>query len=584
MDGASSLKPTLISQAPSRTALRSAPATSRRWTLLRSEWVAPQDRWWLEAYGLANLRTLLSDSFGDAPMVRWPHPMACNERRTLTLIRRSTFDWRRRAINFLSYGRSVTELRRDFEMTRRLKAAGLLVGQPLVYIEELGAPSGGCFMFESIPEAISIHQALSAQQQSVDAPRRQELLHALGRHVAELHSKGFVHGQLFAIHLLARDASDRWEIGTQAHGAMRQPATLGLRHRAADLASIFATLPERFATRDDRQRIVDSYIAEGRIASVAAELSEQIDLRVKSLLSHREIWEIRESESAEQLNRRRIDGAMRSHIWIDPEYRTHLESAGIASVPDMMNSQAGKQLRVLKNRENRRLEFAHPRGPRGAYLKKHHHRTLSTWLRAKLHRGPGNTEGRVEARNIAELNRAGIAAMRLVAFGESLAANGRLHSFVLTEELAGFAPLDDFIKRRFATVASKTLPDDHWQWRCLIGEVAALASNFHRLGYNHRDLYCCHFFVKEQARGQFQVNLIDLHRVEHRRRMRRRWIVKDLAQLAYSAPSAHVSCADRMAFLKRYLGVSKLGPGEKRLVRQVLAKQKLMEWQLGKHP
>jgi hypothetical protein len=60
--------------------------------------------------------------------------------------------------------------------------------------------------------------------------------------------------------------------------------------------------------------------------------------------------------------------------------------------------------------------------------------------------------------------------------------------------------------------------------------------------------------------------------------------VKDLAQLAYSAPSAHVSCADRMAFLKRYLGVSKLGPGEKRLVRQVLAKQKLMEWQLGKHP
>ncbi|MBX7074557.1 MAG: hypothetical protein K1X71_15550 [Pirellulales bacterium] len=563
---------------------RSVPTASRRWILWRSEWIAPQDRWWLEAYGLADLQTLLSDSFGDAPLVRWPHPMACNEQRTLTLNRRSTSDWRRRAGNLLNHGRPVTELRRDFEWSRRLRAAGLLVGQPLVYLEELGAPSGGCFMFESIPEALSMHQILSTLQQSADALRRKELLHAIGRHVAELHSKGFAHGQLFAIHLLAREISGHWDVGTQAHGAMRQSATLGLRHRAADLASIIATLPERFVTRDDRQRMVDSYIAAGRIASVAAELSEQIDLRVKRLLSHREIWEIRECESAEQLTRRRTDGAMRSHLWIDPEYRAQLETAGIASVPDMMNSQAGKQLRVLKNRENRRLEFAHPRGPRGAYLKKHHHRTLSTWLRAKLNRGPGNTDGRVEARNIAELNRAGIAAMRLVAFGESLAADGQLHSFVLTEELAGFAPLDDFIKRRFPTVASKTQPDDHWQWRCLLGEVAALASNFHRLGYNHRDLYCCHFFVKEQARGQFQVNLIDLHRVEHRRRMRRRWIVKDLAQLAYSAPTAHVSCADRMAFFKRYLGVAKLGPGEKRLVRQVLAKQKLMEWQLGRHP
>ena len=55
-----------------------------------------------------------------------------------------------------------------------------------------------------------------------------------------------------------------------------------------------------------------------------------------------------------------------------------------------------------------------------------------------------------------------------------------------------------------------------------IGEVADVAGRFHRLGYNHRDFYCCHFFIRETDDGGFRVNLIDLQRVEHRRCWRRR--------------------------------------------------------------
>jgi len=111
-----------------------------------------------------------------------------------------------------------------------------------------------------------------------------------------------------------------------------------------------------------------------------------------------------------------------------------------------------------------------------------------------------------------------------------------------------------------------------------------VARKFHALGYNHRDFYCCHFFIREPRPGDFEVNLIDLQRVEHRRRLRRRWLIKDLAQMSYSSPCDQISQTDQMAFIKQYLGVTKLRPAEKRFIRAVLAKRRRMLRNLGPHP
>src|SRR2546423_4016262 len=126
----------------------------------------------------------------------------------------------------------------------------------------------------------------------------------------------------------------------------------------------------------------------------------------------------------------------------------------------MMSTSAGRMLRALPDRENWRLDLARPdaavadgaqRG--GAYLKKHHVRTASTRLRGWLGAEPGDTPGRVEARNVARLARGGIAAMRLIAFGEKLHRSGLLESFVLTEELVGCQQLDHFLRQRFPAIA-----------------------------------------------------------------------------------------------------------------------------------
>ncbi|HVX60290.1 MAG TPA: lipopolysaccharide kinase InaA family protein [Pirellulales bacterium] len=271
-------------------------------------------------------------------------------------------------------------------------------------------------------------------------------------------------------------------------------------------------------------------------------------------------------------------------MWVDTEYLSLLAQAGLSSFESVMATGSGRVLRTLRDRENRRLELDDGRGLRGMYLKKHFIRSWRHWLRARLGLGPGETPGRIEAINVERLEQAGIAAMRLAAYGQRLRVDGVAESFVLTEELAGYVQLDHFLRKQFPELAPLIARRRDRRLDRLIAAAADVAGRFHQHGFNHRDLYCCHFFILEPSRGRFLVNLIDLQRVERRHWFRRRWVVKDLAQLAYSAPRERVTRTHRLAFIKHYLGIRKLRREDKRLIRQVLAKQRSMERRLGVHP
>jgi len=282
--------------------------------------------------------------------------------------------------------------------------------------------------------------------------------------------------------------------------------------------------------------------------------------------------------------RERLEPAGDGKMWIDRRFSERLVRVGITVFEDAMDGAQGRCLRELKIRENWYLPAAAPAGDaRGLYLKKHRVRTLGSFLRALLGIGPGATDARVEVQNVECLTANGIAAMRVVAYGEKLHAGGLLESFLLTEELEGYSDLRHFLLRRFGPETASEPHRDRDLLR-LIRRVADVARRFHEAGYNHRDFYCCHFFVAEPVRGEFDIRLIDLQRVQHRRRFRRRWLVKDLAQLAWSAPRNRVKCTHRLAFIRQYLGVRKLRPADKRLIRQVLFKQRLMQWRLGDEP
>jgi heptose I phosphotransferase len=267
-------------------------------------------------------------------------------------------------------------------------------------------------------------------------------------------------------------------------------------------------------------------------------------------------------------------------MWLDGRYLAGLERAGLDSFAAFMASHGGQCLRALPDRENWRIEHA-PYAPYPMFLKKHHVRSWRSWLRAKLGLGPGDTPGRVEARNARQLAAHGIPVMELVAFGEKMHADGLVESFVLTEELQGYRALDRFLSERFPDAAQPGRRDPALQR--LIGEIAALVARLHGKGFNHRDLYCCHFFVREPSPGQFDVKLIDLQRVQSRRWFRWRWLVKDLAQLAWSATRGRVTCTQKMAFWRSYLGVTRLRAADKRMIRAILGKEQIIE-RRGRRP
>ncbi len=269
-------------------------------------------------------------------------------------------------------------------------------------------------------------------------------------------------------------------------------------------------------------------------------------------------------------------------MWLDARIEPQLQQAGLTDFDSVMATFDGRCLRALTDRENWRLSLQNKQQTRGAYLKKHHVRTWLTRLRARLGTGPGETSGRVEAHNVGALTANGIEVMRLMAYGEKLHADGLLESFVLTEELEDYTDLHTFLHHRFPplSIPVSTAARDR-DLAQLIREVARVARRFHQAGFNHRDLYCGHFYIRESVPGEFHIRLIDLQRVQHRRRFRRRWIVKDLAQLAWSAPRDRIKCTDKLAFMRCYLGVGKLRPADKRLIRAVLAKQRMMQRRLG---
>ena len=284
------------------------------------------------------------------------------------------------------------------------------------------------------------------------------------------------------------------------------------------------------------------------------------------------------------LDSRRIDlyPAGGRDVWTDADFQPDLCAAGLDSVEAVMASSQGRCLRALADRENWRLELARQGGGvRGIFLKKHHVRTWASRFRALFGLSPGQTAGRVEAENVGRLEAIGIGSMRIAAWGERLCSGGRLESYLMTEELDGYLPLEEFLAQRFARVDTTSSATRDRDLLRLVELVADIARRFHLAGYNHRDLYCCHFFVKESPGGRFDIRLIDLQRVQHRVRFRGRWLVKDLAQLSYSASRRWITCTHRVAFMRRYLGVKKLQPRHKRLIRRVLAKQRRMERKLG---
>lgn len=215
------------------------------------------------------------------------------------------------------------------------------------------------------------------------------------------------------------------------------------------------------------------------------------------------------------------------------------------------------------------------RGSLSVYLKRHWGLPWKLRLLATLRPAGNWSPAAAEWEHLRWARAQGLPVPEPLAFGESAGPWLRLHSFLVIRELTGLQPLHLAVP----TAAESMRPQSFRRWKGqVVRQMAALARLLHGQDRYHKDFYLCHFYVpapQAYSPNPGTVHLIDLHRLGHHHWLRRRWLVKDLAQLLFSTWGvAGVTNHDRLTFLRSYLGTPFFGERERSLVRAVVRKAK----------
>ncbi len=243
--------------------------------------------------------------------------------------------------------------------------------------------------------------------------------------------------------------------------------------------------------------------------------------------------------------------------------------AGLESFEDFMSTMQGEIIGQRADRVRMRIKLDSPDGSQIFYLKRHHRPGFSGRLARGLGISSKVSAGRQELINILHLKKFELATMSVAAVGEGKGAAG---SFIMVEELAGYEPLDDFLK----VFLAKSDQPQHLQrkWE-LIRAVGSYVRKLHGAGMVHQDLYLCHLFVRPEQPAD-SLSLIDLQRIRKLWRVRGQAQLKDLAELNYSAEQVGISRTDRLRFILEYFQRDRLKRGQRLLLRLIRFKTGLI--------
>lgn len=202
---------------------------------------------------------------------------------------------------------------------------------------------------------------------------------------------------------------------------------------------------------------------------------------------------------------------------------------------------------IYRNREGRvTLRFL--RDGRSFFLKLHRGigwgEILKNLLQARLPvLGAGN-----EYRAVQALHALGVDTLSVAAYAERGVNPATRRSLIVTDDLVGTVSLEDYC------ADWRDSPPTFRTRLQIVVKVADSAGRMHRAGINHRDFYICHFHLDEATLAERlpRCYLIDLHRAQIRARTPRRWRVKDLAGLYFSAMDCGLTRRDLLRFVSRY--------------------------------
>ena len=497
--------------------------------------------------------------------------------------------------DWLTLRRPASPLRREWKNTLKLAAAGIPVAPPVAWGHS--AWPGPARALLALAEVRGPSLAFWLARADPPPNRRRAVARAVGAVVRRLHAAGFSFPDLYAKHLYLENAdapdlpTDR-PVWADGHGprivlidVQRLRRLLPWR-AAEDLAALYVTTRVPGVTRTDRLRALRAYLGGRRLGRRGRRLARRI-LRLAVTMTGRGqdprlVWAARRPDlppSVTWLPDERITDTDAGRLRINEAFHPLLETAGLMTLDAVMAYAGGEVYRRAPGRLTVRVELADPAGWRRClYLKRFTHVPWRTKLRRTLSLNPPVSLAERELRGLVRLADIGIPAARLVAVGSELTRRGRGEkSCLITEEIPDAVQADVYFERTFAGAAD---PARTAAKRRLITAIARLARCLHAHRLSHRDFYLCHLMVRPVAGSDPVLYLIDLQRLTHHRRMRRRWIVKDLAALLFSSrpsPATFIrspifSNTDRLRFTREYFGVPHLTPDQKALLRRIVRK------------
>ncbi len=165
-----------------------------------------------------------------------------------------------------------------------------------------------------------------------------------------------------------------------------------------------------------------------------------------------------------------------------------------------------------------------------------------------------------EWHGIHHLQRLGIDTLNAVGYGIQSGNPARQHSFIISEALENTVSLDVFCDgwRQHPPTTPAEIRFKRW----LIRRLAEMARDIHNSGANHRDFYLIHFllepgYIEGELDGDTsKISVIDLHRMQIRKRTPLRWVVKDIAGLYFSSLDIGLNQRDYFRFMQVYRSTS----------------------------
>ena len=257
-------------------------------------------------------------------------------------------------------------------------------------------------------------------------------------------------------------------------------------------------------------------------------------------------------------------------LLIHRDFADLLRRHGLNRFDALYGLSAGELFKKNRYREVVRIYLRGEHGGHIFHLKRHHPplpvrlASIFTGLRIR-------DEAANEWAKMLRLAEVGIPTMTPVAFGSIRRWGLPYRSLTLTLHLYGAEKLEEYLPARFGGGALG--PAQAEEKRRIIRETARWARRFHDAGFYHQDFYLGHIFLRPGEGDGFTLHLIDLQRVREVRVVRRDRVVKDLAQINFSAMQLGcVTRTDRLRFLLAYLGTDRLDAAGRDMVRRIAAK------------